>query len=687
MTKSEVVTTDGVETLTQEISTESTFDKFGKIKENTFEIFDDITTNKFRENAEIKSNYTYSDTPEQKLEKISYTNYFGTYNNNNKSYSTTKTFNQSINYDPLGRTKELSINYNNSKIINTNYSYVKRGEKASNRVSSIWYGSKGVIKDSIKYIYDEKGNISKVLENGVEITRYTYDNLTRLIREDNKKLDKTYFFEYDKGGNIIRKTIYKYNLNNREAITTTATSDYIFYYPSVGWKDKLSGYMLTEGYSDTEYECGDYDELGNPWTYKGKALTWDNLRTLKSYDNVSFTYDKNGNRISKTISTISTDEDGNQIQSSVTKRFYFENNRLIMQDNGDNSIVDSSTNSTGETCSTRLYFHYGADGLIGVSYRNSMANFENYFYKKNAQGDIIGIYGSSGNQFIKYCYDAWGNCTAYYSYDGISYIQVTDSSTGYYAEIARLNPFRYRGYYYDTETNLYYLNSRYYDPETGRFINADDISVLDATSSVINGLNLYAYCLNNPVNETDESGYLIFSLLLAFIIGGTIAAGANVLSQVVFENKSLSEVQWGKVGISFLSAGFSSLIPGAGFLSIVGQSLVSSLIDSGLNSLFYNENFSIKNIVVNTITQIIAGYILKGISKLTEKITSKIFIKGINYSQYQHYFRTLGFDYSRIQVYKQMHKHIRLRSIVIGTIDYITDFMMEFITSSFSYEG
>ncbi len=70
--------------------------------------------------------------------------------------------------------------------------------------------------------------------------------------------------------------------------------------------------------------------------------------------------------------------------------------------------------------------------------------------------------------------------------------------------IAELNPFRYRGYYYDIETGLYYLNSRYYDPEIGRFINADDISYLDPES--INGLNLYAYCVNNPTNLSDETG-------------------------------------------------------------------------------------------------------------------------------------------------------------------------------------
>ena len=91
--------------------------------------------------------------------------------------------------------------------------------------------------------------------------------------------------------------------------------------------------------------------------------------------------------------------------------------------------------------------------------------------------------------------------------------------------VAFKNPFRYRGYYYDFETGLYYLNSRYYDPEIGRFINADDINALDVTKIAINGLNLYAYCLNNPVNEVDETGYFLFWLFFAAIAIGALLGG------------------------------------------------------------------------------------------------------------------------------------------------------------------
>ena len=110
-----------------------------------------------------------------------------------------------------------------------------------------------------------------------------------------------------------------------------------------------------------------------------------------------------------------------------------------------------------------------------------------YLCRKDLQGNIIALIDTNGNEVVQYWYDAWGNQLA------------TGNST-----LANINPFRYRSYYYDTETGLYYLNSRYYDPSIGRFINADDISYIQPEQ--INGLNLFAYCGNNPVMHTDNEG-------------------------------------------------------------------------------------------------------------------------------------------------------------------------------------
>lgn len=124
-------------------------------------------------------------------------------------------------------------------------------------------------------------------------------------------------------------------------------------------------------------------------------------------------------------------------------------------------------------------------------------------YKKNIFGDIIGIIDSTGDEIVKYIYDAWGNHKTFILNDG-QFVDIL-TQTSYTQSglnnklIAQINPFRYRSYYYDIETNLYHLNSRYYDPETGRFINADDISILVEGKVFHNGLNLYAYSNNNPI--------------------------------------------------------------------------------------------------------------------------------------------------------------------------------------------
>ena len=115
-----------------------------------------------------------------------------------------------------------------------------------------------------------------------------------------------------------------------------------------------------------------------------------------------------------------------------------------------------------------------------------------YWFEKNLQGDIVKVYNQSGGLLVSYTYDAWGNAT-------ISY-----SNNGQYTNAAH-NPFRYRGYYFDTDLGLYYLGTRYYDANTGRFISAD--SVIAGVGGSIHGYNMFAYCFNNPVNMSDSSGH------------------------------------------------------------------------------------------------------------------------------------------------------------------------------------
>ena len=191
----------------------------------------------------------------------------------------------------------------------------------------------------------------------------------------------------------------------------------------------------------------------------------------------------------------------------------------------------------------------------------------------------------------EYKYDAWGNHRVYTG----TGIDITDNSS-YNNSVAKLNPFRYRGYYYDTETGLYYLNSRYYDPSIGRFINADDISYIQPTD--INGLNLFAYCGNNPVMYVDPTGNFVLSLttliLIGFGVGATISVGASIISQGI--DKGWSNINWWQVGLDGLIGGISGALSmtGLGMWSLAGINAGLSFIGSVGGNLLNGADFGDK---------------------------------------------------------------------------------------------
>ena len=129
-----------------------------------------------------------------------------------------------------------------------------------------------------------------------------------------------------------------------------------------------------------------------------------------------------------------------------------------------------------------------------------------YYFQRNLQGDVVAIYNKNGTLKAKYLYDAWGNCT------------ISSETTDY--DVANTNPIRYRGYYYDSDTGLYYCNARYYSPKWRRFISPDDTAYLDPESP--NGLNLYCYCYNDPVNFFDPSGHWFETVFDLFSLGVSV---------------------------------------------------------------------------------------------------------------------------------------------------------------------
>ncbi len=269
---------------------------------------------------------------------------------------------------------------------------------------------------------------------------YVYDEASQLQTEVDITVGTGKDYIYDKGGNI---TEVRHFTNGVYGETDTYT------YGDSNWKDLLTAY---NGNTIT------YDDIGNPLTYyNGTQFTWTMGRRLESATRsdgitISYTYNADGLRTGKTI-------------NNVPFKYYWKGNKLTAQTWGGNT----------------MYFRYDGDTPIGFE-----LNGTEYYYVTNLQGDIIAILDSNGNCIVEYSYDAWGNCTI-----------IRDTNT-----IAYINPLRYRGYYYDSDTDLYYLQSRYYDANTGRFINADEPQLIQ-----YGVYNLFSYCNNDCVNSIDKSGY------------------------------------------------------------------------------------------------------------------------------------------------------------------------------------
>ncbi|MBQ8433830.1 MAG: RHS repeat-associated core domain-containing protein, partial [Clostridia bacterium] len=321
--------------------------------------------------------------------------------------------------------------------------------------------------------YDANGNITKYGD-----VTYEYDKLGRLVRENNPTtdIDKTTTWCYDVSGNILSRTEYAYTTG--AVGTPTNTFTYVY---DESWKDQL---FEIKKNGDTHHTFS-YDQAGNPTTYKGVTLTWERGRLLKRYNNITMQYDANGIRTRKIVPGL---------EYFTTTEYLYSGNNLLRE------IV--SLTGPGQSSTTYKAYFYNSQGLIGF-----VQSGTTYTYRKNLFGDIVAIY-QGATKVAEYAYDAWGNCTI-----------VSDTNN-----VGRDNPFRYRGYYWDNDLGLYYLMSRYYDPSTGRFINADSLEYLDPET--IGGLNLYAYCGNNPVMGVDPEGHM--PQWAKWLIGGLVIAGLAI---------------------------------------------------------------------------------------------------------------------------------------------------------------
>ena len=367
--------------------------------------------------------------------------------------------------DVSGRSTGREITVGTEKVAEEYITYRKVGDHATNQPASVYFGGahngKYGMSENLKYEYDKNGNIVKISENGLLTVRYAYDSVSRLIREDNRALGKTWLYSYDNKGNILSKRETAFTLK-------AAVEECGFTSVQYGYNGDALLFVGTEACT--------YDALGNPSMYRGKAVSWSNGRRMMSYGGTALTYDGLGRRVSK---------------GNITYT-YDGSNRVIKQSDG-------------------LEFLYDNDGVAAV-----VQGENTYLYRKDAQGNICALLDSEGNVVVKYVYDAWGN-HAVVDADGND---ITDEG-----HIGNKNPYRYRGYYYDADLKLYWLQTRYYDPETGRFVTIDDISYL--APETINGLNLYAYCGNNPVMNVDPNGTFFWFIFIGAIIAGALIGGVS----------------------------------------------------------------------------------------------------------------------------------------------------------------
>ena len=318
------------------------------------------------------------------------------------------------------------------------------------------------------------GQVHTVTANGVTTT-YAYDavgNIVDVTRSDgsgesydydelNQLIEAeingvTYTYQYDDRGNLLQKTV--------------GTETDTYGYTDSTWADLLTSF---NGQTIT------YDAIGNPLGYRnGMTMTWQQGRKLagvtQNGNTVTYAYDASGARLSKTVNGSKTEE-------------YRVDGVLYGQKNPDDKLLMLLKDESGAN------FGFTYDG-------------NTYYYLTNLQGDVTGIVDSTGTQVVSYTYDPYGKPLA-----------VTGSMAD---TIGAVNPLRYRGYYYDAETGFYYVSSRYYDPEIGRWTNAD--SLIDNRGVITQ--NLFQYCGNNPVNNADPSGNLFGAIVgIGLLVIGMVA--------------------------------------------------------------------------------------------------------------------------------------------------------------------
>ena len=478
-------------------------------------------------------------------------------------------------YDGLNRQTKSSVALKTPLDMSYTYYNSNRGEN----FTTTKIKEETIAKDTYKYEYDTNGNITdiykKVNNDWQRLYLYEYDEFNQLITSCDYINQKQYRYDYDEAGNILTETVSRIGAHGQ--LYDSRVNAYG--YDDANWGDKLTSY---------NGETITYDEIGNPLSYRdGMTMSWLNgrkLTTLQSgNDSISYKYDSNGVRTSKTV-------------NGVEYTYEYLNGQLMHETRGE-KVFDYCYDANGQ--------------LYAVSYKaNSSTDAVTYYYAHNWRGDITSIYDGDGNMVAKYEYDDWGNVL---TVSNASNQAITDPN-----HIANLNPFRYRNYYYDSESGLYYLMSRYYDPVVHRFLNAD--GYFQSGDNILD-TNMNAYCRNNPIVNYDSDGRIVLStLIIGAVVGGLISGGIEIAGQAM-SGKKIDEIDWWSVGIETITGAALGALPGLN-MSVGAVALAKGTIGT-LNAMAHsiNNGDNFGTITLKTATAALTSFTIASVKPATYKLT------------------------------------------------------------------
>ena len=429
----------------------------------------------------------------------------------------------------------------------------------------------------------------------------------------------------------LRRSAYD-TAGNIRSITKDGAVTKSFGYTNPSWPDLLTSVTANGTTKDILYEgqtrTSDVPSSGNPITYyngKDYAFTWTKGRQLASATvdgkQVSYTYDMSGVRTSKTVN--GTTYNYTTLSGKVMRQTWGSKSLEFVYDDGNQPFA--------------MIYNDGSTSTL-------------YYYVLNAQGDVIALLNANGTLAASYNYGAWGN----YSVHDDKGAKITKASF-----IGHINPLRYRGYYYDRETRLYYLQSRYYDFANCRFINADTFATTDANGFL--SANMFAYCENNPIMRSDPSGDM------AFLVGIAMQYAGDVLNNVI-QGKTGADIFTPTSSLgTYLSAGITAMIPGGRIVSSLIRSAVSTAITTG-ESYIKTGNVDAVDVLKTFGGDFIGDAASSGASNIVKRGISARTPK--NYSNYAHKQRIKNPSATRQNISRKLNRVNRIAIHVNRVADF-----------------